>query len=152
MLGIPTDQQFIIFLNFGLIGIVIGFVFEFFRSFGKVFHFKRMTVFFVDLFLCLLSAFFIYIALFIWNYGEVRFFIFLALTLGIVLYYLIISPYIYKHLILTFKFIRFIILKIIKWKNALQDFINKKRIICIRHCYRLKNYFLKEKENKNEKE
>jgi spore cortex biosynthesis protein YabQ len=156
MFGISNEQQFIVFLNFALIGSAIGFVFELFRAFGKVFQFKRFTGFFVDFFLCMLASIYIYIALFVWNYGEVRFFIFFALALGIIFYYLIISPHIYKHLILTFKYIRFIIVKILKWKNALQDFINKKRIICIRRCNRfrnyLKKYFLKEKENQNEKE
>lgn len=141
MLGISIEQQFSVFLNFCLIGMIIGFVFELFRAFGKVFQFRRRAFFFVDLFLCLLATFYICFALFLWNYGEVRFYIFLALILGMILYYLIISRYIYKYLILTFKFVR-----------SMQDFINEKRIICIRLCYGLKKYFLKEKENQNEKE
>jgi len=152
MLGISNEHQFIIFLNFCLVGIVIGFVFELFRTFGKVFQFKRRTFFFVDLFICLLATLFIYSALFVWNYGEVRFYIFLALTLGITLYYLIMSRYISKRLILIFKFIRLIIAKIIKWKNVMQDFINKKRISCISRLNRFKKNFLKEKETRNEKE
>ncbi|NLL21838.1 MAG: hypothetical protein GX263_08905 [Firmicutes bacterium] len=123
MFGLPVEQQLMVFLYFYAAGLITGLVFDFFKAFAKVFNFSKRIVFFLDLILCLLASFIVYYVLFLLNYGEVRLFVFLALLSGLLFYYLIISGFIYRNLLVIFRALRSIIYKILKLFNILQDFI-----------------------------
>ncbi|MGI6319339.1 MAG: spore cortex biosynthesis protein YabQ [Dethiobacteria bacterium] len=123
MFGLPVEQQLMVFLYFYAAGLITGLVFDFFKASAKVFNFSKRIVFFLDLILCLLASFIVYYVLFLLNYGEVRLFVFLALLSGLLFYYLIISGFIYRNLLVIFRALRSIIYKILKLFNILQDFI-----------------------------
>ncbi|MGI6327817.1 MAG: spore cortex biosynthesis protein YabQ [Dethiobacteria bacterium] len=125
MFGLPVEQQLLVFLYFNAAGLMTGLVFDFFKAFAKVFSFSKKMVFFLDLILCLLVSFIVYYILFLLNYGEVRLFVFLALLFGMLFYYLVISGFMYRNLLVIFKALRSIIFKILKLLNILQDFIRR---------------------------
>ena len=125
MFGLPVEQQLLVFLYFNAAGLMTGLVFDFFKAFAKVFSFSKKMVFFLDLILCLLASFIVYYILFLLNYGEVRLFVFLALLFGMLFYYLVISGFMYRNLLVIFKALRSIIFKILKLLNILQDFIRR---------------------------
>lgn len=125
MFGLPVEQQLFVFLYFYVAGILAGFVFDFFKALVKTFRFSRKVIFLLDLLLCLLGALIIFFILYLTNYGEVRFFIFLALMFGIFFYYIICSSFIYKQISLLFGILRIFILRIKKIFKILQDFASK---------------------------
>lgn len=124
MFGLPVEQQLLVFLYFIAVGLITGLIFDFFKAFAKVFSFSRRIIFFMDLILCLLAALIIYQILYLLNYGEVRLFVFIALVFGMFFYYLVLSVFMYRNLLIIFRALRSIIFKILKLLNILQDFLH----------------------------
>ncbi|RJX28857.1 MAG: hypothetical protein C4554_01940 [Dethiobacter sp.] len=147
MFSVTVEQQFMVFLYLSTAGIIIGIVFDFVKAWGKTFDFSRKTFFAIDLFLCLAATFSVFQVLFVTNWGEVRFYVFLALLLGMILYYLLFSRYLYKFFLMFFKIIKKFVLKMIKINMALQDYLNKKRIKCLESYKKLKRFLGKERQH-----
>jgi spore cortex biosynthesis protein YabQ len=147
MLTVTVEQQFIVFLYLSTAGVMIGVVFDFVKAWGKIFHFSRKTFFAIDLFICLAATLIVYQVLFLTNWGEVRFYVFLALLLGLILYYVLFSRYLYNFFLKFFKTIKKFILKILKVNKALQDYLNKKRINCMESYKNFKKFLRKEKQH-----
>ncbi len=120
MFELTVEQQLIVFLYFNAAGLIMGLVFDFFKVFTKV---SGKTIFFLDLLLCLPAAFTFYYILYLLNYGEIRLFVFLAFIAGMFFYYLILSGFICRNLLVIFSALRSVGLKILKLFNILQDFI-----------------------------
>lgn len=81
-------QEFLIFL---IEGAIISFVFDFFRSIRKNFNSNDIVTFIEDLiFLSIISVFIVVSIIYFCN-GVIRFYIFLGIFLGIVIYALTLS-------------------------------------------------------------
>ena len=88
-----TNQAYL-FLIFTLNGFIIGFTFDFFRRLRKSFKTSNLVTYIEDILFLILTGFLILYSIFTFNNGEIRFFIFLGIGIGTILYLLMISKYI----------------------------------------------------------
>lgn len=143
MFTVSVEQQFLVFLYLTAAGMAMGLFFDFFKAGSKVFNFSRKSIFVLDLFICLSAALIVFQALFLTNEGEVRFYVFLALFFGIIFYYIFLSRNLYQLFLKLFKTIKKIIIKMLRIKAALQDYLYKKRINST-ESHNARNYLRKE--------
>ena len=88
MYNISQEQTFMLFF---IIGIIIGIFFDIFRVIRKAFRTDDKITFFEDLIFIILSGFLVIYGIIKINGGEVRFYLFLGIMFGIVIYLLTIS-------------------------------------------------------------
>lgn len=100
-----TNQAYI-FLIFIVKGITIGLLFDIFRILRLSFKTKDIITYIEDILFWLLTAFIILYSIFKFNNGEIRFFIFLALALGVLLYITAFSSSIVKLGVYVIKYIK----------------------------------------------
>lgn len=148
MTGPTVEQQFIVLLDLCAAGVLIGMVFDFFKAAGKVFYFPRKVTFITDLLVCLLVALTVFQLLFLTNWGEVRLYVFLALLLGLVFYYLLLSRYLSPLFTTFFKNIKNVALKIAKASRVMQDYFHRRRISM---GQRFRNLKIFSKENRHDR-
>lgn len=108
-----TNQAFL-FLIFIVNGLIIGFLFDFFRILRKSFKTRDFITYLEDIAFWILTGFIVLYSIFVFNNGEIRFFIFLGIALGVVLYMTIFSNSIIKVSVFVISFIKNIVKKIIK--------------------------------------
>ena len=92
-----NNNQIYLFSIYMLCGIVIGIGFDIFRVLRKSFRTSDMVTY---------TGIFLIIMLFIFNNGQLRFFIFVAIFLGLLLYLLTISKYFIKINVIILAFIK----------------------------------------------
>lgn len=92
-----------VFLLFFIIGIIIGLVFDFFKVLRKSFKTKDLITFIEDLLFLLISGSLIIFGVIKLNGGEVRFYLFLGIFFGILIYSLTISK---LYVIILYEFVR----------------------------------------------
>ena len=130
-----TNQAYL-FLIFIVNGLIIGFLFDFFRILRKSFKTKDFVTYIEDITFWILTGFIVLYSIFIFNNGEIRFFIFLAIGLGCLLYMTIFSSSIVKSSVFVIKWVKKILSKIIKFITFPFGFLlckfNKKRHITIK--------------------
>jgi len=144
MFRMSIEQQISLFLYLCILGLVTGFVFDLYRAWIKVFHLSRKKIFFVDLCSCLFLSLVMFYLLLHANRGEVRLYTFMALLIGILLYFNFISPCLYPKLIALSQSIKLSKKGAAKRVRLWQESVNKKGIL-YRGCYaRLKRIFRKE--------
>lgn len=80
-----------VFCIFFLLGIFINFIFDLFRGIRKSFKFSNIVVFIQDILFLSIAGFLFFRTLIIFNNGEIRFFMLIALCFGICIYTLTIS-------------------------------------------------------------
>lgn len=80
-----------IFLLFFIIGIIIGLIFDFFKVLRKSFKTSDIVTFVQDVIFLLISGTLIIFSIIKLNGGEVRFYLFLGIFFGILIYSLTIS-------------------------------------------------------------
>lgn len=107
-----TNQAYL-FLIFIVNGLIIGFLFDFFRILRKSFKTKDFVTYIEDIVFWILTGFIVLYSIFVFNNGEIRFFIFLGIALGVLLYMTIFSSSIIKVSVFVIQFIKNIIIKII---------------------------------------
>lgn len=90
-----TNQAYL-FLIFTLNGCIIGLLFDFFRILRKSFKTSNLVTYIEDILFWILTGFLVLYSIFTFNNGEIRFFIFLGIAIGILLYMLIFSNYVIK--------------------------------------------------------
>lgn len=139
-----VGQQFLFLLYLCMFGLAVGIILDFFKAWVKVYDFSRKAVFWVDFLFCLLFAFLLFYLLLIINRGEVRFYTFLALLSGIIIYFNFGSSYLHSNFLVFFRAIKFISEKINNTICSWQDLLNKKRIIYRDRYHRWKRFFRKE--------
>ena len=88
MYNFSQEQIFIFFL---IIGLIIGFLFDIFRVIRKVFKVPDSITIFQDIIFVTLSGILIINSIIKLNNGEVRFFLFIGICLGISMYSLTIG-------------------------------------------------------------
>lgn len=82
-----------IFIFFFIIGIIIGIIFDIFRVIRKSFKTPDLVTFIEDFIFLLITSFLIIFSIIKLNGGEVRFYLFLGIFSGILIYSLTISNF-----------------------------------------------------------
>ena len=89
-----VTNQAILFLIFILIGIIIGFLFDIFRVLRKTFNTPDIVTYIEDVIFWIIAGFIMLYAIFTFNNGEIRLYMFLAIVLGCIIYMLLLSKFI----------------------------------------------------------
>ncbi len=92
-----------VFLLFFIIGIIIGMIFDFFKVLRKSFKTKDIITFVEDLLFLFATGSLIIFGIIKLNSGEVRFYLFLGLFFGVLIYSLTISK---LYVIILYEFVR----------------------------------------------
>ena len=117
------------FFVFIILGLIISFIFDIFRILRKKFKTNNFITYIEDILFWLISGFLIITAIFKFNDGELRAYLFVGILLGIVIYIMLFT-----------KLVNSILLKILTPVKILLDFFTslfKKIRVFITNC--LKN-------------
>ena len=90
-----TNQGYL-FLIFIANGILIGFLFDFFRILRRAFKTGDIITYIEDLLFWILTGVIILYSIFTFNNGEIRLFLFLGIAIGIITYITFLSSYVIK--------------------------------------------------------
>lgn len=90
-----TNQAYL-FLIFIANGIIIGFLFDFFRILRKSFKTADIVTYLEDFIFWILTGVIILYSIFVFNNGEIRLYLFFGIAIGIISYMLLASKYIIK--------------------------------------------------------
>lgn len=107
-----TNQAYL-FLIFTVNGIIIGLLFDFFRILRKTIETKDFVTYIEDFIFWILTGIIILYSIFTFNNGEVRFYMFLAILLGVITYLVFVSKYVIKINVTIITFLKKVILKIV---------------------------------------
>lgn len=88
MYNFSQEQTFILFF---IIGLILGIIFDFFRVIRKNFKSSDFTTLIEDIIFLVITSFLIIFSIIKINGGEVRFYLFLGIFFGILIYSLTIS-------------------------------------------------------------
>ena len=87
-----TNQAYL-FLIFVLNGLLIGFLFDVFRILRISFKTKDFVTYIEDIIFWILTGVIVLYSIFVFNNGEIRFFMFLGIGIGVVLHITLFSNY-----------------------------------------------------------
>ena len=90
MYNLSQEQVFICFF---ILGIIIGLIFDFFKALRKSFKTKYNITFLEDFIFIVISAVLIIFSIIKINGGNIRFFLFIGILLGVLIYSLTISNF-----------------------------------------------------------
>lgn len=85
-----------LFLIFVINGAIIGAVFDIFRILRKSFKTSDIITTIEDILFWIIAGIIVLYSIFVFNNGEIRFFMFIGIFLGVMLYMLLLSHYIIK--------------------------------------------------------
>ena len=108
------ENQAYLFGIFIINGILIGLLFDFFRILRKSFKTNDFITYIEDVLFWILTGIILIYSIFVFNNGEIRLFMFLAVILGIIIYILSISSYIIKINVKIINYFKIIIIKAFK--------------------------------------
>lgn len=83
-------QLFLFFIN-GLYGMMLGMWYEFFRALRKSFVHKERVIHLEDIIFCFTSAAGLFVLFQVYNQGMIRFYCFIGLGCGVLLYFFLLS-------------------------------------------------------------
>jgi len=106
---VSLSSQFISLLTMIISGMMLGVLYDIYRVVASQFHFRRWLISLLDIMYWILSALFVFRMLYLSNSGEVRFYVFFGLTIGIIFHYVYFSPLTIKIIILLIKWIKTLI-------------------------------------------
>ena len=106
-----TNQAYL-FLIFVMNGVIIGILFDFFRILRKSFKTPDFVTYIEDVIFWILTGLLTLYSIFVFNNGEIRFFMFLGIFIGVALYMLLCSTYIIKFSVFIINKTKKIILRI----------------------------------------
>ena len=109
-----VNNQAYLLLIFTLIGSLIGFIFDLFRVLRIVYKTSNFVTCIEDLTFWITTGFIILYSIFIFNNGEIRFFMFIGMGIGLILYIFIFSVHIVNLNVLLLKFASHLIFKILR--------------------------------------
>ena len=109
------NNQAVLFLIFSLNGVIIGLIFDFFRILRKSFKTSNLMTSIQDIIFWIITG--ISVIFFMYNFsdGTIRFYMFLSLLFGFIIYILAISQYIIKIFVYIIKTVKTILNSIIKY-------------------------------------
>ena len=105
-------NQAVLFLIFIVNGILIGILFDLFRISRRTFKTSNAITYVEDFVFWILTGFIILYSIFIFNNGQIRLFMFLAIFLGVIFYMLSCSSFIIKTNVAIINFFKKITIKI----------------------------------------
>ncbi len=105
------ENQLISFVIYVAIGIILGVIFDFFRAFRKSIKHSNIATYIEDIIYVIIAFLIVVVALQIFSDGELRFYIFLGILIGFVIYFVLFSRYLLK----AETFILKCLIKIIKY-------------------------------------
>lgn len=108
------NNQAYLFLMFVINGILIGILFDVFRILRKSFKTPDFITYIEDIIFWILTGILTLYFIFYYNNGEIRFYIFLGIMLGILIYMLTISKHIINFSVTIITFFKDITIKISK--------------------------------------
>ncbi|MBZ4645084.1 MAG: hypothetical protein PWR27_1243 [Petroclostridium sp.] len=108
-----TNQAFI-FLSSVIGGLIVGFVFDIFRILRRVIKTANFIIYLQDILFWILVTIIIFSLVFITNDGELRWYEFLGVILGVIFYNLLFSTYVIVVSVTVINFIKKVLLFIIK--------------------------------------
>ena len=103
------NNEFYVFIAFILIGLLIGFVFDFFRILRKVYKTPDFITVLEDITFWVISGTILLVGIFILNGGKIRTFLFMGIVIGLLLYISFMSKFIVKYGIKIFKIVNYVI-------------------------------------------
>ena len=106
-------NQALLFFIFVINGLLIGILFDVFRILRISFKTKDFVTYIEDITFWILTGSIILYSIFIFNNGEIRFFIFIGIIIGVILYMMLFSSHIIKISVFVIKFFKKILSKII---------------------------------------
>lgn len=144
------DNQAYIFLLFILNGILIGVLFDIFRVLRKSFKTSDFITYLEDILFWIIAGLVTIYFLFVFNKGEIRFYIFLGICLGIVVYMLSISKHFITINVKIITVLKTIVMKVISILlfplKQISKIIQK---LCFRPisfiCINVKKFFVRNK-------
>lgn len=89
-------EQLNSFFIFTLVGIVISILFDIFRVLRKTFKTPDVVTYIEDILFWIISGIIILGSIFLFNNGELRLYLFIGMSIGVLLYMLFISKYFIK--------------------------------------------------------
>ena len=98
--------QIYLFTIFLLNGLIIGLLFDFFRILRKAIKTPDVITYIEDALFWILTGFLILYSIFTYNDGQIRLFMFFAITIGFVLYCICISRFILKITLTSINFVK----------------------------------------------
>ena len=107
-------NQALLFFIFVINGLLIGIVFDIFRILRISFKTKDFVTYIEDIAFWLITGAIVLYSIFIFNNGEIRFFIFIGIIIGVILYMMLFSSNVIKISVLIIKFLKKIIIIPIK--------------------------------------
>ena len=122
---LAMDPQLASLLVLSLAGLFLGVLFDFLRSGSRILMLSKKVLFSIDLLFCLAASLFVFHVLFQVNRGEVRFYTFFSLGLGLFVYFMVFSPVVYRFFFRGMSIIQGFFVKIAKKFARLQDFFKK---------------------------
>ena len=102
-------EQLFCLIAFTVTGIVIGVLFDIFRILRRSFKTADWLTTLQDILFWILAGLIILFSIFKFNNGEIRSYIFVGITLGVLIYMLTLSRYIVKYSVIIIKFLKKII-------------------------------------------
>ena len=133
-------EQTQVFIIFVIVGIIISFLFDIFRILRKVYKFSNMLIYMQDILFWLLTGIIILQAIFKFNSGDIRIFLFLGIFVGVFIYISLFSIYVIKIGSFILKLINTLIRKLI---NVFKVPICKILNFMIKHYRNLRKNVLK---------
>ena len=118
-------EQLTNFVYFIITGMVLGIVFDIFRILRKSFKTSDFITNIQDVLYGLITGIILLSTIFLFNNGELRLYLFIGISFGILIYMLFISKYFIKLNVNIIKFIKTIIIFITKPFKILLKFINR---------------------------
>ena len=147
------NNQALLFCVFIINGVLIGLLFDFFRILRKSFKTRDIITYIEDILFWILTGIILLYSIFTFNNGEIRFYMFLGVILGCIIYMLLVSRYIVNTITKIILFFKKIIIKAVniiiypfKMLIKMLNKILKKPISFIIINFR-KNHLLKQNKN-----
>lgn len=101
-----VENQAYLFLVFSLTGVIIGMIFDIFRVLRKNFETANIITYLEDILFWILTGTLILYNIWYFNNGEIRFFMFLGIIMGILMYMLTLSNIFMKINFFVFKILK----------------------------------------------
>lgn len=108
------DNQMKIFAVFILDGLLIGLLFDFFRIIRKTIKTPNIITYIQDIIFWILTGILIIYTIFVYNNGQIRLYMFLAIAIGVLIYFITISKKILNVVLNIIEFMKKVIKLIIK--------------------------------------
>lgn len=126
-----VDSQLYTFIITIATGILLGALFDCYRVLRGTFRPKAIMTWVTDLLYWLIATMIVFLALVVSNWGELRFYVFLGIVSGVILYYRLLSLYAIRLLLAIIRLIKGIVTL---FKKTVV-FIIKPIVLCINIIY-----------------